>query len=61
MGPEVRERRLFALQEMALIEFKSRSFKIEFLKIMHTVGSEPVFLEGLIYEIQGPTTHLGGA
>ena len=61
MGPEVRERRLFALQ-MALIEFKSRSFKIEFLKIMHTVGSEPVFLEGLkIYEIQGPTTHLGGA
>ena len=60
MSPEVRERRLFALQ-MALIEFKSRSFKIEFLKIMHTVGSEPVFLEGLIYEIQGPTTHLGGA
>ena len=60
MGPEARERRLFALQ-MALIEFKSRSFKIEFLKIMHTVGSEPVFLEGLIYEIQGPTTHLGGA
>ena len=60
MGPEVRERRLFALQ-MALIEFKSRSFKIEFLKIMHTVGSEPVLLEGLIYEIQGPTTHLGGA
>ena len=60
MGPEVRERRLFALQ-MALIEFKSRSFKIEFLKIMHTVGSEPVFLEVLIYEIQGPTTHLGGA
>ena len=60
MGPEVRERRLFALQ-MALIEFKSRSFKIEFLKIMHTVGSEPVFREGLIYEIQGPTTHLGGA
>ena len=60
MGPEVRERRLFALQ-MALIEFKSRSFKIEFLKIMHTVGSEPVFLEALIYEIQGPTTHLGGA
>ena len=60
MGPEVHERRLFALQ-MALIEFKSRSFKIEFLKIMHTVGSEPVFLEGLIYEIQGPTTHLGGA
>ena len=60
MGPEVRERRLFALQ-MALIEFKSRSFKIEFLKIMHTVGSEPVFLEGLIYEIQGPITHLGGA
>ena len=60
MGPEVRERRLFALQ-MALIEFKSRSFKIEFLKIMHTVGSEPVFLEGLSYEIQGPTTHLGGA
>ena len=61
MGPEVCERRLFALQ-VALIEFKSRSFKIEFLKIMHTVlGSEPVFLEGLIYEIQGPTTHLGGA
>ena len=60
MGPEVRERRLFALQ-MALIEFKSRSLKIEFLKIMHTVGSEPVFLEGLFYEIQGPTTHLGGA
>ena len=60
MGPEVRERRLFALQ-MALIEFKSRSFKIEFLKIVHTVGSEPVFLEDLIYEIQGPTTHLGGA
>ena len=60
MGSEVRERRLFALQ-MALIEFKPRSVKIEFLKIMHTVGSEPVFLEGLIYEIQGPTTHLGGA
>ena len=60
MGPEVCERRLFALQ-VALIEFKSRSFKIEFLKIMHTVGSEPVFLEGLIYEIQGPTTPPRGA
>ena len=60
MCHEVHERTLFALQ-MARIEFKSRSVKIEFFKIMHTAGSEPVFLEGLIYEIQGPTTHLGGA
>ena len=57
---EVHERRLFALQ-MARIEFKARSAKIEFFKIMHTAGSEPVFLEVLIYEIQGPTTHLRGA
>ena len=60
MGPEVRERRLFALQ-MSRIEFKSRSLKIDFFKMLHTAGSEPGFLEGLIHEIRGPTTHPRGA